>query len=264
MDFFHLETTLMTAMCAGARVAGLMVFSPFFGSDAIALPVKAGFTVAVTALLYPVYASQGLALEPVGWAQLLLSETVIGLIFGLTLQFVFDAAQLAGQVLGVQMGFSLVSILDPQTHADTPVLSIFHQMAVLLIFLQLNVHHWMLRGIAEHLAAGRTPSASDLGVLNAALMVPARQKLVQRQNGFRAEVLPVRFGWPWILSRIAASLADTLTQFDRERVKICANDGCRWAYYDVTKGNMRRWCNDRTCGNRDRVRRARAAAKQRR
>jgi predicted RNA-binding Zn ribbon-like protein len=120
-----------------------------------------------------------------------------------------------------------------------------------------------LRGVAENLAAGRTLSASDLRTLNAALMVPARQKLFQHQNGFRAELFPVRSGWPWILSRIAASLADTLTRYDRERVKICANDGCRWAYYDVTKGSTRRWCNDRTCGNRDRVRRARAAAKRR-
>jgi predicted RNA-binding Zn ribbon-like protein len=121
-----------------------------------------------------------------------------------------------------------------------------------------------LRGIAEHLAAGLTLSASDIRTLNTTLMVPARQKLFQDQNGFRAELSPVRSGWPWILSRIAASLADTLTRYDRERVKICANDGCRWAYYDVTKGNTRRWCNDRTCGNRDRVRRARAAAKRRR
>jgi predicted RNA-binding Zn ribbon-like protein len=120
-----------------------------------------------------------------------------------------------------------------------------------------------LRGVAENLAAGRSLSVSDLRTLNAALMVPARQKLFQRQNGFRTELFPVRSGWPWILSRIAASLADTLTRYDRERVKICANDGCRWAYYDVTKGSTRRWCNDRTCGNRDRVRRARAAAKRR-
>jgi len=120
-----------------------------------------------------------------------------------------------------------------------------------------------LRGVAENLAAGRALSASDLRTLNAALMVPARQKLFQHQNGFRTELFPVRSGWPWILSRIAASLGDTLTRYDGERVKICANDGCRWAYYDVTKGSTRRWCNDRTCGNRDRVRRARAAAKRR-
>jgi predicted RNA-binding Zn ribbon-like protein len=121
-----------------------------------------------------------------------------------------------------------------------------------------------LRGIAENLGAGHTLSASDVRTLNTVLMVPARQKLFQDQNGFRAELSPVRSGWPWILSRIAASLTDTLTRYDRERVKICANDGCRWAYYDVTKGNTRRWCNDRTCGNRDRVRRARAAAKHHR
>jgi predicted RNA-binding Zn ribbon-like protein len=119
-----------------------------------------------------------------------------------------------------------------------------------------------LRGVAENLAAGRTLGARDIRALNGTLMVPARQKLVQRQNGFRAELLPVRSGWPWILSRIAASLADTLIRYDRERVKICANDGCRWAYYDVTKGRTRRWCNDRTCGNRYRVRRARAAKRR--
>jgi predicted RNA-binding Zn ribbon-like protein len=119
-----------------------------------------------------------------------------------------------------------------------------------------------LRGVAENLAAGRTLSASDVRALNATLMVPARQKLFQHQNGFRAELFPVRSGWHWILSRIAASLADTLTRYDPQRVKICANDGCRWAYYDVTKGSTRRWCNDRTCGNRDRVRRARAAKRR--
>jgi predicted RNA-binding Zn ribbon-like protein len=120
-----------------------------------------------------------------------------------------------------------------------------------------------LRGVAENLAAGRSLSASDLRTLNAALMVPARQKLFQHQNGFRAELFPVRSGLRWILSRVAASLADTLTRYDGERVKICANDGCRWTYYDITKGSTRRWCSDRTCGNRDRVRRARAAAKHR-
>src|ERR1700687_2573857 len=67
-----------------------------------------------------------------------------------------------------------------------------------------------LRGVAENFAAGHILSARDLRTLNAALRVPARQKLVQHQNGFRAELAPVRGGWPWILSRIVASLADTL------------------------------------------------------
>src|SRR5882724_5208 len=73
-----------------------------------------------------------------------------------------------------------------------------------------------LRGIAENLAAGRSLSTSDIRTLNTALMVPGRQKLFQDQNGFRTEISPVRSGWPWILSRVAASLADTLTRYDFE------------------------------------------------
>src|SRR5262249_50454251 len=58
-------------------------------------------------------------------------------------------AQLAGQLAGFQFGFSLVNIIDPQTNIDTPVLSIFFQLLALLIFLQLNVHHWLFRGLAK-------------------------------------------------------------------------------------------------------------------
>ena len=41
------------------------------------------------------------------------------------------------------------------------------------------------------------------------------------------------------------------------RLKICPNHGCRWVFYDETRGNTRRWCDDRSCGNRDKVRRLR-------
>ena len=62
----------------------------------------------------------------------------VGLVLGFALQLVFEAAQFAGQVLGVQMGFSLVNVLDPQTQVDTPVLGIFCQLVTLLIFLRLQ------------------------------------------------------------------------------------------------------------------------------
>jgi flagellar biosynthetic protein FliR len=76
----------------------------------------------------------------------------VGLLLGLSLQFIMEAAQMAGQILGVQAGFSLVSILDPQTQADSPVISTFIQLITLLIFLELNVHHWLLRGVAASFA----------------------------------------------------------------------------------------------------------------
>jgi flagellar biosynthesis protein FliR len=84
-----------------------------------------------------------------------------------------EAPMMAGQVLGIQMGYSLATIFDPQTQADTPVLSEFHRLAALLIFLQLDVHHWLLRAMVRsfaYLPAGAATAtlAAAGGLLHAA------------------------------------------------------------------------------------------------
>jgi predicted RNA-binding Zn ribbon-like protein len=71
---------------------------------------------------------------------------------------------------------------------------------------------------------------------------------------------PLRPGWRWALAEVAAS-AGAMLAAAPGRIKVCANPGCRWAFHDRTRGNRRRWCNDLTCGNRDKVRRFRARAR---
>jgi predicted RNA-binding Zn ribbon-like protein len=69
---------------------------------------------------------------------------------------------------------------------------------------------------------------------------------------------PAQIGWPSEIAAIARSFADSLLDEPKGHLKICANNDCRWIFVDRTKGNVRRWCSDATCGNRDRVRRSRA------
>ena len=162
----ELERVIAQAVFVGVRIGMLMVFAPFFGSLGIPMRVKAGLTVALTALLYPVYAPRAFDLTRLDWCRVMAGEVIVGLILGLTLTFVVEGAELAGQIMGFQLGYSLVNVIDPQTQVDTPVLSIFHQGVVLLLFLQLGVHHWLLRGLAksfEYLPPGvasATPAAT--------------------------------------------------------------------------------------------------------
>ena len=144
-----LDKILMHALPIGLRVGGMMSFAPPFGTSAVAIRIKAGLTLVLTLLLYPVCPVPQLSLSPVGWTRIVLSEAIFGLAIGLCLQFVLEGAQLAGTIVGFQFAFSLVNIIDPQTNVDTPVLSTFHQLAALLLMLQMNVHHWILRGIAK-------------------------------------------------------------------------------------------------------------------
>lgn len=133
----------------GMRISGLMIFAPFLGSLSIPVRLKAGLSLALTAALYPSHAARIEIASPMQWMQVAGGEFLIGLLVGLSANFVFEGAQLAGHILGVQMGYSLVSVLDPQTQIDTPVLSLFHQTLALLIFLRLNVHHWLLRAVSQ-------------------------------------------------------------------------------------------------------------------
>jgi len=152
MDALHLDQLLAAAVFVGARVSGLMVFCPFLGSNAIPAPLKAALTLLVTALLYPLRGPLRLDLSTWQWVGVALSEVVIGLVLGLAANFIMEAPMLAGQILGVQMGYLLAALFDPQTQADTPVLGQFHQLATLLIFLQLDVHHWLLRAVVSSFA----------------------------------------------------------------------------------------------------------------
>lgn len=131
------------------RLTGLMLFAPFFGSTAIPARVKAILVLGLTAMLYPLLSSKMPHVLVSQWPMLIFSELLIGVALGIATNIVFDGVQMAGQILSVQMGYSLITILDPQTQADSTVVATFHQLIALLIFLRLNVHLWMLHALAR-------------------------------------------------------------------------------------------------------------------
>lgn len=122
-------------------------------------------------------------------------------------------------------------------------------------FSQIAETRGLCRGLVEALATAGAPSAKDRSKLGGLLAAPGWRRLA---TGGGVELVPVTAGWSWILAEVAASMAGLLAEGARRRVKVCPNAGCRWAFYDETRGNTRRWCNDRACGNRDKVRRFRA------
>jgi len=140
---------ITAALTIGVRLTGLMLFAPFFGSAVIPARVKAIFVFALTILLFPAAGHMNLPQTLSGWPMLIFTEFVIGVGMGVATNLVFEAAQLAGQVLGVQMGYSLVNILDPQTQVDTTVVSVFYQSIVMLLFLRMDVHFWLLRAVCK-------------------------------------------------------------------------------------------------------------------
>lgn len=157
----------------GMRLTGIMLFAPFFGSTVIPARVKVVLVMALTALLYPIVSATIPVMTISQWPMMAFSELLIGVALGVVTNVVFDGVQMAGQVLSVQMGYSLVNILDPQTQVESTVMATFHQMIAMLIFLRLNVHFWILRALARsfdylppssaHFGAGFTSAVLQAG-----------------------------------------------------------------------------------------------------
>jgi len=47
------------------------------------------------------------------------------------------------------------------------------------------------------------------------------------------------------------------------RLKVCARDTCRWAFYDASRNQVRRWCSMAGCGNYVKMRARTQRAKER-
>ncbi len=134
-----------------SRVAGLMVFTPVLGGVGIAPQIRTGLVLGLTLLLYP---AVGTEVEPVapGTLSLLLAiatELLVGLLLGLLGHLFLAALQFSGQLMGFQIGFAVINVIDPQTQVEAPVLAILQNLMGVLIFLSLNAHHWFIQAIVD-------------------------------------------------------------------------------------------------------------------
>ncbi|GAB2601886.1 hypothetical protein Aab01nite_63280 [Paractinoplanes abujensis] len=52
------------------------------------------------------------------------------------------------------------------------------------------------------------------------------------------------------LGEIVLRVIESMTAGTWPRLKVCARDTCRWAFYDTSRGGTGKWCSMRLCGNR--------------
>jgi len=144
-----LADVLQALLAISVRLSGLMLFAPFLGSNVIPARIKAALVLGLTFLIYPMVSRTWVLMPLSQWPLMVFRELIVGVALGIATQVVFEAVQMAGQVLSVQMGYSLINILDPNTQVDTTVVAMFHQSIAMLIFLRLDVHLWLLRAVGN-------------------------------------------------------------------------------------------------------------------
>lgn len=151
MNLFSLSLPqVQAAVLVFIRIGAILITAPLFGSRNVPLKLKAGLSLVLAFAIFPVVGFKEVYLASVpSLVSAMVGEVFIGVIIGFTARLLFAAVQLAGELVGFQMGFGIVNVIDPQTSTQFSIIAQFQNIITLLIFLALDAHYWFILAISK-------------------------------------------------------------------------------------------------------------------
>jgi flagellar biosynthetic protein FliR len=133
------------------RVAGIFAALPAFGGQRLPRQIRAVAVFAITLVCLPVLriTPPAVPVNSIALALLMAGEVLVGLMLSFISQALFSAVEFCGQVIGMQMGFTISQILDPTMGNQAQLMSVLQTLLATLLFLSLNIHHLFLGAIAD-------------------------------------------------------------------------------------------------------------------
>lgn len=126
------------------RILGMFAAAPVLSNRAFPARIRLGLGAMMTFALLPALPPSGLVVGSWPGMMALLQQMLIGIALGFTVRIIFAAVDLAGELIGLQMGLGFAMFYDPDNSAQSPVISEFLGLLATLIFLSINGHLMLL------------------------------------------------------------------------------------------------------------------------
>ena len=157
MDFFDLlQNHAAVFFLLLTRVSGIFIVAPFFGSINLPQYIRIGTALAMSVVLFPVVDQLAVVQAPatiLGYALAVLAELFVGWLIGFVAYISFSAIHMAGKIMDMQVGFSIVNVMDPTSGQQIPLIGSFLYNLGLIIFLVTNGHHMIIAALFESFRA---------------------------------------------------------------------------------------------------------------
>jgi flagellar biosynthetic protein FliR len=129
------------------RVSAFMLVLPFFSSTNFPVMMRVALGALLALLLAPLlppFHLDHVSLFPL--LGIMAQEVSVGLVLGFVSRMVFYAADLAGNVISMELGLNLGAIFDPLSAQSSPVPGTILFFLAAVVMLTLDLHHWVLVG----------------------------------------------------------------------------------------------------------------------
>ncbi len=132
------------------RILALFSVAPVFSMRAIPMRVKLGLAFLVALCAQAVLGNQPVVgVNDKDALAVVAQQVLIGLAMGFAIRLVFAAVELAGEVIGLQMGLNFAAFFDPSSNAQISAVGRFFGHVSTLFFVAINGHLLLLMAVVE-------------------------------------------------------------------------------------------------------------------
>jgi flagellar biosynthesis protein FliR len=133
------------------RLLALFSTAPIIYDPSVPARVKIALAAACALLIAPTLAMPASTETPFSGEGLilLLQQILIGAGMGIGMRLIFAAVELAGDAIGLQMGLSFATFMDPQNADDAPIVGSFLGIIASLILLSINGHLLIIAALID-------------------------------------------------------------------------------------------------------------------
>ena len=194
----QLQAWLAAFLWPFLRVLALVGAAPVIGHRSVPARVKIGLALLITLLVAPTLPPAPAPGGP-GTFALVVQQLLIGFSLAFAMHVAFAAVQLAGDLIGLQMGLSFAAFIDPAHSGQSPLLGMALGLFGTLVFLSIDGHLMLIDALARSFAA--VPVGDGPGALPADLW----QRLIDW--GGASLTLGFHLALPVLAAMIACNLA---------------------------------------------------------
>lgn len=146
LNFADLEYFLLILV----RVSMFVYVVPFFGMNAVPRRYRVVLSVMISVLLYGAMPRQEVLYNTVyDYAVLVAKELITGALIGMGVNLCSSILALTGTIADMEVGFSMVTLMDPSTRQQTTITSTLYRNLIMLILVISGMYEYIIRALAE-------------------------------------------------------------------------------------------------------------------
>ncbi|CAL4318720.1 Flagellar biosynthetic protein FliR [Buchnera aphidicola (Eriosoma lanigerum)] len=141
IEFFHLLNNIFLPF---VRILSLFLTAPIFNERVVFSKIKIIISIFFSFLITPFLPDIHIDFFSSNFLLIFIQQMIIGIFLGFSVQIIFSAANMAGEIISTQIGLSFSNYFDINTRNNSSSITRLLNILFLFLFLSFNGHLWIL------------------------------------------------------------------------------------------------------------------------